>query len=146
MGTLDQVVAEQRYLNSARTAFQEFARKQSTRGSGAADLLEIEIPSASLDANGRPRFRFTLTERLVANDLGAAHLFISEVLGRGYECALRRFLDLHLMPDDVFIDVGAHWGIHSLTAASKAPGLVSVLAIEPYPGNTERLQKWLLLN
>ena len=144
MGTLDQVIAEQRYLNSAKKAFQEFVLRRGDQISGVSD--EVEMPSASLDDEGRPRFRFALPERLVANDTGGAHLFLSEVLGHGYEFALRRFLDIHLMSDDVFVDVGAHWGVHSLSAASKLPRQISVLAIEPHPGNSARLRRWVSLN
>ena len=56
---------------------------------------------------------------LILTDRGAALLFYREVAGRGWEFTLRRFLDLHLSSDDVFIDVGAHWGIHALTAATR---------------------------
>src|SRR4029453_872800 len=147
MGRLDEVIAEQRYLSAARVAFREFARQRhGGSGAGGPASTEVEIRSAPFDPSGRPRFRSTLPERIVVSDLGAAHLFISEVHGAGYEFGLRRFLDAHLISHDVFVDVGAHWGIHSLTAASKLPGQVSVLAIEPHPENCARLRKWVSLN
>ena len=83
---------------------------------------------------------------LVLSDLGAAHLFYREIAERGYEFALRRFLDLTLNSDDVFIDVGAHWGVHSLTAATLLPNQVSVLAIEAHPTNSARLHTWVERN
>ncbi len=43
----------------------------------------------------------------------------------------------------MFIDVGAHWGIHSLTAATRWPKEVSVLAIEAHPENCARLRSWI---
>src|SRR5262249_51808967 len=49
----------------------------------------------------------------------------------------------HVRPDDVFIDVGAHWGIHSLTAATLWPGQVAVLAVEAHPDNAARLGSWI---
>jgi FkbM family methyltransferase len=143
----DRISAEQRFLRSARTAFLTLAQdRSSARGADADGSTELEFPSASLDAEGRPRFVMTLPERLVANDLGAAHLFLRETGQRGYEFGLRRFLDVHLMSDDVFIDVGAHWGIHSLTAATRWPGQVSVIAIEAHPENRARLTSWVTRN
>jgi FkbM family methyltransferase len=112
----------------------------------AAGQAEIEFPSAFLDANGSPRFKMWVPASLVFNDLGAAHLFYHEVTERGYEFSLRRFLDLQLKSDDVFIDVGAHWGVHSLTAATRWPRQVSVLAIEAHPENSKRLRSWVERN
>src|SRR6185312_12467934 len=97
------------------------------------NAAEIEFPAASLDANGVPRFTLRLPSSLICNDLGAACVFYDDVAGRGWEFSLRRFLDLHLVSDDVFIDIGAHFGIHALTAATVLSKQVSVLAIEPYP-------------
>jgi FkbM family methyltransferase len=135
---------ERRFFETVRAALTEYARKQGLESiSGSA---EIDIPSASLDANGRPRFTMTLPASLIKSDLGAAHVFYDDVAGRGWEFGLRRFLDLHLASDDVFIDVGAHWGIHSLTAATLYPNQVSVLAIEPHPENCARLRRWVERN
>lgn len=112
----------------------------------ASRSTEIEFSSASLDANAQPRFRMALPPALIDEDLGAAHVFYHDVAGRGFEFGLRRFLDLHLRSDDVFIDVGAHWGIHALTAATVHPHQVAVLAIEAHPGNCARLHRWVELN
>ncbi len=59
----------------------------------------------------------------------------------GYEYPARAFLDAHLEPGDLFIDVGAHWGIFSLHAATRHRGKVRVLAIEPHPGNVAPLAR-----
>src|SRR4030095_15216844 len=53
---------------------------------------------------------------------------------------------LHWQPDDVFMDVGAHWGVHSLTAATCQPRQVSVLAIEAHPANVAILRNWVERN
>jgi FkbM family methyltransferase len=53
---------------------------------------------------------------------------------------------LHLRSDDVFVDVGAHYGVHSLTAATLLPHQVSVVAIEAHPENSARLRRWIELN
>jgi FkbM family methyltransferase len=78
--------------------------------------------------------------------LGAASIFYHDVAGRGFEFSLRRFLDLNLTSDDVFIDVGAHFGIHALTAATILRKQVSVLAIEPHPDNFAVLKGCVELN
>ncbi len=64
----------------------------------------------------------------------------------GYEYPARAFLDAHLEPGDLFIDVGAHWGIFSLHAATRHRGKVRVLAIEPHPGNVAPLARAVAAN
>jgi FkbM family methyltransferase len=143
----ERMLAEQSFLRGVRAAYAEFAGRTGLNSDlGAAGQAEIEFPSAFLDANGNPRFKMWIPASLVLSDLGAAHLFYHEVAERGYEFLLRRFLDLQLSSDDVFIDVGAHWGVHSLTAATLWPNQVSVLAIEPHPENSTRLRSWVERN
>lgn len=143
----DRMLAERNFLKLVRAAYQEFAARNGLDPDPDADpTAEIEFPSTTLDANGKPRFVMQVPASLVLRDLGAAHLFYREVAGRGYEFVLRRFLDLQLRSDDVFIDVGAHWGVHSLTAASRWPAQISVLAIEPHPENGTRLRQWVERN
>jgi len=142
-----QILSEKRFLGAVRATYVEFARRTGLDPDlGTAGEAEVEFPSASLDANGIPRFKMWIPTSLVLNDLGAAHLFYREVAERGYEFALRRFLDLTLNSDDVFIDVGAHWGIHSLTAATLLRNQISVLAIEAHPENNTRLRSWVARN
>jgi hypothetical protein len=105
----------------------------------ADDAARIDVPAAFGDAGGMPRFTMAFPASLIGSDLGASLMFHHEVAGRGYEFALHRFLDLHLASDDVFVDVGAHWGIHALTAATRWPAQVSVLAIEAHPENCATL-------
>jgi len=144
MGSNKPILSQEEFLSIVRSTLVKFVAEQGLdRTSGAT---EIEFPSASLDANGIPRFTMTLPASLIRNDMGAACVFYDDVAGRGFEFALRRFLDLHLTSDDVFIDVGAHFGVHSLTAATNLPRQVSVLAIEPHPGNSARLRGWVELN
>jgi FkbM family methyltransferase len=143
----ERILSEQNFLSAVRAAYVEFASGKGLNADpDAAGQAEIEFPSAFLDANGRPRFKMWVPTSLVLNDLGAAHLFYREVAERGYEFSLRRFLDLQLSSDDVFIDVGAHWGVHSLTAATRWPNQVSVLAIEAHPDNSTRLRSWVERN
>ncbi|MGH6954819.1 MAG: FkbM family methyltransferase [Alphaproteobacteria bacterium] len=51
-----------------------------------------------------------------------------------------------MQPGDLFIDVGAHWGLYTLTAATRWPGEIAVLAIEPEPENQRHLQDWIFRN
>jgi FkbM family methyltransferase len=92
-----------------------------------------------------PRFRMTVP-RAFLSDPGIRYLVDRERRGVGYEYASRSFLDAHLEPGDLFIDVGAHWGIMSLQAVTRWPGQVMALAIEPLPGNLPHLQRWLADN
>src|SRR6266700_5415811 len=110
------VLSEEQFLRLVRSTLATFVRGQGL--DDLSDATEIEIPSASLDAGGRPRFTMRLPASLIVNDLGAANVFYDDVAGRGFEFSLRRFLDVHLLSDDVFLDIGAHWGIHALTAAT----------------------------
>jgi len=144
MSANDQAQRQARFLEAVRTALADYVKQRArdpTPGAG-----EVEFPSASLHADARPRFTMSLPYSLVEQDLGAAHLFYHDVVGRGFEFGLRRFLDLHLSSDDVFIDVGAHWGVHALTAATVHPQQVSVLAVEAHPDNFARLRQWVERN
>ncbi len=143
----ERLLSERNFRSNVRATYVEFARKRSLDPDpDAAGDAELEFHSAATDADGNPRFVMDVPTSLIFSDLGAAHLFFREVAGRGYEFGLRQFLDLQLLSDDVFIDVGAHWGLHSLTAATRWPKQVSVLAIEAHPENVARLRKWVALN
>jgi FkbM family methyltransferase len=92
----------------------------------------IALPSSLKCEDGAPRFRIAFPRRF-ATDPGARHLVVSE-LGRGYEQPTRDLLEKTFGPGDVFIDVGAHFGLFSLQAATHAAG-VSVVAFEPDSAN-----------
>ncbi len=108
---------------------------------------EVGLQSVFKNADGTPRFVLPLPADLIEieNDLGIHYLVINESRG-GCEYQTRRFLDAHLGPADLFIDVGAHWGLFTLTAASRHPGELTVLAIEPDPHNVTRLHKSIAYN
>jgi FkbM family methyltransferase len=142
----DDLIREKLFFKEVRDTLCEFARGKGLSASDVAELGDVEFPSASVDANGVVRFTMSLPASLILNDLGAAHLFYREVTGGGYEFSMRRFLDLHLRSDDLFVDVGAHWGIHSLTAATCRRREVSVLAVEAHPENAARLDGWVKRN
>jgi FkbM family methyltransferase len=111
-----------------------------------AEANLIAVDARSLDESGKPRFRMQLPAGRICHDLGIALLFSQETASIGYEMGLRRFLDAHLESDDVFIDVGAHWGIHALTAATRRRGEIAVIAVEPHPANLEHLRRWIADN
>ncbi len=104
------------------------------RGEDGALLL----PSAFKDAEGKPRFELPIPPATL-KDMAIKHLFEREAGFGGFEYPTRSFFDTHLEPGDLFIDVGAHWGIFALTAATRHPGEIQVLAIEAHPGNVTRL-------
>ncbi len=86
------------------------------------------------DADGRSRFTMVLPPGTL-KDPGVRALVRGETERGGYEYPTRAFIDAHLGPQDLFVDVGAHWGIYSLHAATRHRGAVRVLAIEAHPGN-----------
>lgn len=73
----------------------------------------------------------------------AALYLIHQELGDGWERRERDLLDEVLDRDTVFIDVGAHWGIHTLHAATAG---ATVVAVEPDPLNRSMLDGWLAAN
>jgi len=91
-------------------------------------------------ADGAPRFRMW-APRSYLNDAGVRFLVRTERWDGGYEYSTRSLIDAHLKPGDLFIDVGAHWGIMSLQAVSRWPGQVRALACEPAPHNLEQLRR-----
>ncbi|MEO8631171.1 MAG: FkbM family methyltransferase [Betaproteobacteria bacterium] len=104
------------------------------------------LPSAVKQLNGEPRFHLALINELVTLDPGIRYLVLHEMLFGGFEAVCRQFFDEHLQPGDVFIDVGAHWGVYSLSAATRWPGQIDVLAIEPHPLNVLQLLKSVVFN
>jgi len=105
----------------------------------------ITIPSPFRDAHGRPRFAISVP-RAALDDAGVKVLAYDEARRGGYEYPSRRFIDVHLQPGDLFIDIGAHWGVFALHAATRFRGDVRVLAVEPHPVNVSHLIRWVAGN
>jgi FkbM family methyltransferase len=101
----------------------------------------VVLESHARDAGGAPRFRLPLPREALEGDPGVRYLIEHERLHGGYEAATRLFFDEHLAPGDVFVDVGAHWGVFALSAATRWPGQVAVIAVEPHPQNVAQLLK-----
>ncbi len=84
--------------------------------------------------------RFTLpVARDFLEDVAIKHLIERESLQGGFEYPTRSFFDAHLEPGDLFIDVGAHWGMFSLGAATRHGDTIAVIAIEADPANVAQL-------
>jgi len=92
------------------------------------------LPSVFRDPKGDARFNLPIPKAFL-KDPAIKHLIEREARYGGFEYPTRAFFDAHLEPGDVFIDVGAHWGMLSLSAATRHPGEISVLAIEADPAN-----------
>lgn len=105
----------------------------------------LTVPSVIKNESGKPEFEILLAKQEM-NDPGAASLLYRETRTGGFEYASRAFIHAHLQPGDLFIDVGAHFGLYTLTAAMKFSGEVKVLAVEPHPANVKRLKMWTEFN
>ena len=103
------------------------------------------VPSAQKRPDGAPRFLMRLPKNYT-EDPGLCILVDKETAHAGFEYPYRAFLDAHLRPRDIFVDVGAHFGIYSLSAATASCGDVRVIAIEPEPHNLAALRTWIADN
>ncbi len=116
----------------------------------AAPPENVTARSIFSHENGKPRFSLT-TPRKLLEDPGIGFMISRERADIGYEYATRSLLDAHLEPGDLFLDVGAHWGIMSMQAATRWPHKkqtgkkqsVHVLAFEPLPENITHLKRSL---
>lgn len=115
------------------------------RSNGARPTGMVRIDSAFRLADGTPRFFMNIGAGFL-EDPGVRALARGEAREGGYEYPARAFLDAHLEVGDLFIDVGAHWGIFSLHAATRHRGGVKVIAIEPHPGNVAPLLRAVSAN
>jgi len=121
------------------------------------DVMPEHVTAHSIfsDEKGKPRFKIT-TPRPLLEDAGIGYMIRRERAGIGYEYATRSLLDAHLQPGDLFLDIGAHWGIMSMQAATRWPhkkqsgkkqtgkqSPIQVLAFEPSPDNIANLQRCL---
>lgn len=105
----------------------------------AADGTAL-LPAAFRDRAGRPRFHLPVP-RALQSDPAIQMMARHELVWGGFEHPLRAFLDAHLAPGDLLVDVGAHWGLVALHAATHHRGAVRVLAVEPHPDNFAALRR-----
>ncbi len=109
------------------------AGKPTTRPRTATSQ-DARLTAAFPTSDGKPRFTMMLPPGTL-KDPGVRALVRGETERGGYEYPTRQFIDAHLGSEDLFIDVGAHWGIYALHAATRHRDGVRVLAIEAHPGN-----------
>ena len=105
----------------------------------------VLVPSAQKRGDGAPRFTMSLPPNY-ADDLGLALLARLESEHLGFEFSTRAFFDRHLAPGDIFLDIGAHFGVYSLAAASLYPGEIKVAAFEPHPLNALEMLRQMAQN
>ena len=79
------------------------------------------------------------------DDEGLRRFVFSEFHGAGFEVQERDLLAALMKPSDLFVDVGAHFGLFSLVLAEIFPDL-SCLAVEPSPENFDILAENIRFN
>ena len=104
------------------------------------------LPSATLTPEGRPRFVMKLVPELINTDAGVSYMVNHELFFEGFERITRDVVDAHLLPDDVFVDIGAHWGIMALSAATRWPGSIQVVSVEPHTLNVQQIMHSVGIN
>lgn len=119
--------------------------RQPSHGSAGPPTAFTLLQSAFSEPGGAPRFSLPLT-LTDPRDPGLSVLSLEERYHGGFEYPTRRFLDEHLEPGDLFVDVGAHWGVFSLHAATRHRSEVAVLSIEPHPANLVQLENAVRAN
>jgi len=133
----------QRVVDALREHVGQKTNVSGASASACSDTTTIPVlKSAFHTESGRPRFEMPIPSHYL-NDAGVSFLWKHESSFGGYEYPSRKFFDEHLEPGDVFLDVGAHWGIFSLSAATRHRDQISVLAIEAHPDNVEHLCNWV---
>lgn len=104
------------------------------------------LPSATRQPGGAPRFVMPIDRTLIDSDAGVSYMVRHELYHDGFERLSRDLIDAHLQPGDLFLDIGAHWGVMSISAVSKYPGQIHALAFEPHPLNLLYLMKAVRAN
>lgn len=130
----------------------------------AESLQEIQRLSSSIDAL-REELRHVLGgqaqgplavgpgEILVRTAVGhvlcsaSDHAVLADLLANGEsERGTRLLIERILRPGDVFVDVGAHLGLHVLAAARAMQGRGKIIAFEPYAPTKRLLEKSVLIS
>jgi FkbM family methyltransferase len=87
------------------------------------------LPSSLKRPDQSPRFNLSFPSYL-GTDVGAQNLAVNES-GKGYEPPTRNLIERTLRRGDLFVDVGAHWGLFTLQAATHPAGGIEVISFEP---------------
>lgn len=130
-------VAAQQADRVASAAAQQADRVESY---AAAAAQRIAIPTR--DGNVLVRTNVGYVVCSVDDEALLTILVESGDLEKGTRLLLERFL----RPGDVFVDVGANLGLHSLAAARALGGKGRVIAFEPFPPTVQLLERTVYLN
>lgn len=134
------------YVRVLRLELPHAGRRQCIDVRCTEDMSHFLVRSATKAQDDSPRFALPIPVRRL-NDPGIRLLAKAEELCGGFQFPLRSFLERHLRAGDVFVDVGAHWGLFSLDVATGAFGAeIDVLAIEPHPENQRWFEEWMRFN
>jgi len=87
------------------------------------------LPSSLKRPDRSPRFNLSFPA-FFAGDLAARYLVEHETRA-GYELPTRNLIERTLRRGDLFVDVGAHWGLFTLQAATHHAGDINVVSFEP---------------
>lgn len=107
---------------------------------------QATLASATRRADGQPRFVMPLLASMIERDAGISYLVRHEVFHEGFERVSRDIIDAHIEPGDVFVDIGAHWGVITLSALTRHPGEIAGIAVEPHPLNVQQLMRAVAAN
>lgn len=94
-------------------------------------------------------FRIAHGFRGYPKEIDGIHFRVDESLrrfGNGGEDAVQEVLKAHLGPDDLYVDVGANYGLHAILAAHLVGENGRVIAFEPVPANLKLLLRNMHLN
>ena len=96
------------------------------------------LPAVVRDEAGKSCFTLPIRASFL-DGIAIKHLVERESRHGGFEYPTRSFFDAHLEPGDLFIDIGAHWGMFNLGAATRHAKGIAVLAIEADLANVAQL-------
>ncbi|TSJ35959.1 FkbM family methyltransferase [Mucilaginibacter corticis] len=105
-----------------------------------------EVPDGweKLFADGRQHVEYQLNDLLKINLYKDSKL--AKLIYEQFEEAEKQFISNFLRPGDVFFDIGANIGLHSLYAAEALKDSGAIYAFEPTPVTFNRLRENVTLN
>ncbi len=107
---------------------------------GAASARRIAIGCGPDEVMVRTEVGFLLC---AASD----HALLACLLDTGeLERGTRMLIQKYLRPGDVYVDIGANIGIHTMAAARAMQGKGKIIAFEPFAGTMRMLEKSIFLN
>jgi FkbM family methyltransferase len=107
---------------------------------GAASTRRIAISCGADEVMVRTEVGYLLC---AASD----HALLACLLDTGeLERGTRILIQKYLRPGDVYVDIGANIGLHTLAAARAMQGKGKIIAFEPFAGTMRMLEKSIFLN